>query len=95
MTGTNATNATINLKIVRYDSKGNIYYNYNTTISYGCTAYEFNLAVSNFDSFYSYNPSIVRNVYSSNGTLIDNIYAAAKIEYVVSFYLLRPLLVQN
>lgn len=79
---------TINLKIVR-TSGGKVSYNVNTTINYGCTAEDFQSALNRFDSFSKYQISVDRFIYDSSDTILNTTVGAARIVYVVSFYLLR------
>ena len=79
----------VNLKIVRVDSNGKIYYNVNTTVQYGCTASDFEYALSFFDSFRNYMPSVVSKIYDKNGNITTSIVNASRIDYEVSLYLWR------
>jgi hypothetical protein len=78
----------INLKVVRPSLSPP--YSVNTTVAYGCSAQSFQSALSSFNSFSSYGMSVERNIYDSNNNIINTTASASKIDYVVSFYLLRP-----
>jgi hypothetical protein len=93
--GGETTNGSVNLKLVRSDSTGKIIYNVNVTIQYGCSASTFLNAINNFDSFYPYLPSVVRNNYDSADNLTNATSNISRIEYVVSLYKLRDLSYQR
>jgi hypothetical protein len=95
MTGPGYSNSTLNLKLIRTDANGYKYYNLNVTIQYGCEASTFQWALNNFDSFYPYITSVVRNMYDSTGNLTNSIINATKIDYVASLYLLRDISYQQ
>ncbi len=95
MVGAGSSNSTINMKLIRTDKEGNIYYNLNVTIPYACDASTFQWALNNFDSFYPYMISVVRNLYDSSGNLTNTTINATKIDYVVSIFLLRDISLQQ
>lgn len=89
MVGGNA--GKINMRLVRTDpGTGATTYNVNKTVDYGCTDADFQGALNSFDSFSSYQISVVRNIYDSGNNIINTTVGAAKIAYVVSIYILRP-----
>ena len=50
----------INLKIIRTDSKGKITYNVNRTVSYACSASSFASALNAFQNYAYYRTTVVR-----------------------------------
>lgn len=79
----------INLKVVRMDSSGKTTYNVNRTISYGCSAADFQSALNAFDAFSSYRISVTRFIYDGSGSEILTTVGASSIVYQVSILLLR------
>jgi len=85
----------INVHMYRVNaSNGQVLYDVNQNVSYGCTASVFQSALNSFDSFSSYQISVQRNIYNSSNQTTTNITSAVRIDYVVSIYLLRPPSVQ-
>lgn len=89
------TGGLIDLKIVRSNTDGKIVYNVNRTVSYGCSASEFNSALSYFNSFYPYKHSTQRFTFDSSNNPTTDPSLIAKYEYHVSLYLNRSLEYQN
>lgn len=86
---TGGNTGSINLKLVRVSSAGKITYNVNKTISYGCTAADFQSALNAFDSFSNYRISVTRFTYDRSGNEINTTVGANSIVYQVSLLLLR------
>lgn len=85
----------INLHMYRVDSSsGQVTYNVNQKVNYGCSASDFQSALNYFDSFSSYGISVTRNIYDTNNQTLSTTASAARIDYVVSINLLRPTNVQ-
>jgi hypothetical protein len=86
----------INLKIIRTSpSTGAVTYNANVTVAYGCSSANFQTALNNFNSFNGYQVAVVRVIYDSNNNTLSSISGAARIDYIVSIYLMRPVVYQN
>jgi hypothetical protein len=81
----------IQLRIYRQDpSTGLSTYDISTNITYGCSGPAFTSALNNFNSFYGYQVSTVQNIYDVNNNTLNSLVGAARIDYVVSIYVLRP-----
>jgi hypothetical protein len=70
-------------------------YSQAANVSYGCSAGTFQNALNQFNTFSSYQISVVQNIYDSNNSTLSNLTGAAQIDYVVSINLLRPTSAQN
>lgn len=81
----------INLTIVRINPVTNVTtYQANATVAYGCSSANFLTALSLFNSFNGYQVSVIRNIYDINNNTLGTTAGAARIDYIVSIYLLRP-----
>ena len=67
--------------MVKYDVKINV--------TYGCSAADFQSALNNFDGFRPFQISVVRNIYDGSNNSLSSLTGAARVDYVVSFYVLR------
>ena len=80
----------IQLEVYRQDpSTFKVTYQKQVNVTYGCSDSTFKSALKNFDGFYSYEISVVRAIYDANNVTLSNTTGAARIDYTVSFYLLR------
>lgn len=86
----------ITLSIKRVDSKtGSVTYTASQTISYGCSAETFRGALNYFDGFYPYRISVERIVYDSDNNTMNTTDNCSRIDYLTSFYLMRPTSIQS
>lgn len=86
----------IQLEIVRTDPGTlKVIYNQKVNVTYGCSASTFSSVLKNFDGFYSYAISVVRNIYDSKNNLTDSTINASRIDYVTEIYKLREDQYQN
>lgn len=80
----------IQLEIVRLNADLSIGYNKLVNVSYGASASSFQQVLNSFDGFSSYMITVNRYIYDSNETLLPSTVGAARIDYICSFYKLRP-----
>jgi hypothetical protein len=80
----------VELSIVRIDSNLDVTYSKQVNITYGCSASAFKSALQNFDGYGPYTISVQRYIYDASGLLLNDTVGAVNIDYVVSFYQLRP-----
>jgi hypothetical protein len=93
---TGAISGSINLKLVRKDKTGATIYNVNKTVTYGCSASNFQNALNDFNSFSSFFISVTRNVFdSANNPKVDFTETTDIIQYDVSIYKKRPVEYEN
>ena len=80
----------IQLQIIRTNpTTFAITYDVAVNITYGCTDTDFQSALSNFDGVNPYVISVVRKIYDGSNNIITTLTGAAKVDYVVSFQLVR------
>jgi hypothetical protein len=86
----------IQLSITQVDpSTLKVTYSQAVNVTYGCSATTFQNALNQFNTFNSYQISVVQNIYDINNNTLSNLTGAVQIDYVVSVYLLRPTSAQN
>jgi hypothetical protein len=95
MLGSNQA-GTIELHIARSDPTTlQIVYDQRVNVTYGCSENQFLSAIKQFDGYSSYSPSVVRTIYDGSNNLINTTTGAARIDYLVSIYQLRPTSIQQ
>jgi HJR/Mrr/RecB family endonuclease len=88
---TGATFGKINLKLVRRD-KGEITYNVNKTVNYGCSDADFESALNSFNSFKPFVISVTRTIMDAGNNVITAFSSITDIiHYDVSIYKKRSL----
>ncbi len=88
---TGGSSGTIQLQITRNNPTTlAVTYDVATNVTYGCSDSDFKDALSKFDGFSSFSISVIRKIYDSSNNIIATLTGAAKVDYEVSFKLLRP-----
>lgn len=91
-TMTGATFGKINLKLVRRDKTGEITYNVNKTVNYGCSDADFESALNSFNSFKPFVISVTRTIVDAGNNVITAFSSITDIiHYDVSIYKKRSL----
>ena len=80
----------IQLEVYRQDpSTFEVTYEKKVNVTYGCSDLTFKSTLQQFDGFKNYEISVVRTIYDASNATLSNTAGAARIDYTVSFYLLR------
>lgn len=58
-------------------------------VTYGCSADDFQSALTSFDVYRNYVVSVTRNIYDSSNNILPNTTGAARIDYIAEILLLR------